>query len=97
MKQLIAENYYETLPKLKTIELRDMETLRTVCSREMEGSALERIEVSNCPRLGKLPFTAHDALTIKQIRGDLNWWNSLRWRKDADKISLQQRFQATED
>ncbi|KAI5333594.1 PREDICTED: disease resistance [Prunus dulcis] len=97
MKQLIAENYYETLPKLKTIELRDMETLRTVCSREMEGSALERIEVSNCPRLGKLPFTACDALTIKQIRGDLNWWNSLRWRNDADKISLQQRFQATED
>ncbi|KAM1655250.1 hypothetical protein ACFX2K_007535 [Malus domestica] len=97
MKQVIAKDFYEKIPKLRTIEVRDMESLSTICSRGAELSALERIVVSNCPRVVKLPFTARDALTIKEIRGDLNWWTGLKWQNREDKISLQQRFQACAD
>ncbi|KAM1356531.1 hypothetical protein ACFX13_031373 [Malus domestica] len=97
MKQVITKDFFETLPKLKTIEVRDMESLRTICSREAGLSALERIVVSNCPRVVKLPFAARDAVTIKEIRGDLKWWRSLKWQVHADKICLQQRFQACAD
>ncbi|TQD88864.1 hypothetical protein C1H46_025545 [Malus baccata] len=88
MKQVITKDFFETIPKLKTIEVRDMESLRTICSREAGLSALERIVVSNCPRVVKLPFAARDAVTIKEIRGDLKWWRSLKWQVHADKICL---------
>ncbi|XP_050141135.1 uncharacterized protein LOC126617125 [Malus sylvestris] len=97
MKQVITKTFPEMLPKLKTIEVRNMENLRTICSREAELSALERIVVSNCPRVVKLPFAARDAVTIKEITGDLNGWRTLKWKDRADKISLQQRFQACAD
>ncbi|KAB2615735.1 disease resistance protein [Pyrus ussuriensis x Pyrus communis] len=46
--QVIAKDFFETLPKLKTIEVRDMESLRTICSRESGLSALERIVARRC-------------------------------------------------
>ncbi|KAK9906164.1 hypothetical protein M0R45_002824 [Rubus argutus] len=98
MKQIIVNiNLFKTFPKLKYIDLRDMESLTTISSRAALWSALERIEVSNCPKLQKLPLRAQNAPSIKEIRGDLNWWNSLRWESAGNKISLQQRFQVCAD
>ncbi|XP_004295790.1 PREDICTED: disease resistance protein At4g27190-like [Fragaria vesca subsp. vesca] len=98
MKQIIVNiNLYATLPKLKNIEVRDMDSLTSICSRAGKWSALERVEVSNCPKLEKLPLRAQNAANLKEIRGELRWWNGLRWKRDVDKISLQQRFQACED
>lgn len=98
MKQIIVNiNLYKTLPKLKYIDVRDMDSLTTISSKAALWSALERIEVSNCPKLEKLPLGAQNAVSIKEIRGDLNWWNSLRWERAGDKISLQQRFQVCAD
>ncbi|PRQ31597.1 putative P-loop containing nucleoside triphosphate hydrolase, leucine-rich repeat domain, L [Rosa chinensis] len=98
MKKIIVNiNLCETLPKLKYIELRNMDSLTAICSKAAKWSALERIEVSDCPKLEKLPLRAQNAANLKEIRGDLSWWNGLRWENDGDKISLEQRFQACAD
>lgn len=80
------------LRNLKVIELRDLVNLRILCSRKIDWPVLEKIEVFNCPKLAKLPFSACNALTIKEIRGDMDWWNNLRWEDDTTKSILQQRF-----
>lgn len=87
----------EMLPKLKIIELGDMASLRNICQRALGWPALESIEVSNCPKLQKLPLLACNTQTIKEIRGDLKWWNNLKWKDGRDRLSLQQRFQACAD
>ncbi|XP_050368361.1 disease resistance protein At4g27190-like [Argentina anserina] len=98
MKQIIVNIIlYEPLPKMKTIEVRDMDSLTTICSRAAKLTALERIEVSNCPKLEMLPLRAHNAANLKEIRGELSWWNGLRWKRDGDMTGLQQRFQACAD
>ncbi|KAF3453532.1 hypothetical protein FNV43_RR03972 [Rhamnella rubrinervis] len=98
MRQIIAAiDSSEMLPKLKTIELRDMANLRSICPRALPWPVLERIEVSNCPKLEKLPLSACNASIIKEIRGDLKWWNNLRWDDIRNRFSLQQKFQACAD
>nr|XP_015897812.2 disease resistance protein At4g27190-like [Ziziphus jujuba var. spinosa] len=98
MWQIIAAiDSSEMLPKLKIIELRDMASLRSICQRALAWPVLESIEVSNCPKLQQLPLLPCNASTIKEIRGDLRWWNNLKWKGSRDRLSFQQRFQACAD
>ncbi|KAJ0045606.1 hypothetical protein Pint_04269 [Pistacia integerrima] len=55
------------LSKLRIIELRDLRNLRNICSRAIAWPVLEKIDVSNCPKLTKLPVSASSALTIQEI------------------------------
>ncbi|EOY12609.1 Uncharacterized protein TCM_031115 [Theobroma cacao] len=55
--------------------------------------SLEKIEVRNCPMLTKLPFATSNAVTLRGIKGDLQWWNNLVWDDVQIRFSLQQRFQ----
>ncbi|PON61479.1 LRR domain containing protein, partial [Parasponia andersonii] len=78
------------LGRLKIIEVVDCPRLNSLISfallrfvpnleeiNAVTWRGLEIIEVSNCPKLLKLPLLAYDALSIKEIRGDSKWWNSL--------------------
>ncbi|KAJ0100815.1 hypothetical protein Patl1_04362 [Pistacia atlantica] len=56
------------LSKLRVIELRDLRNLRNICSRAIAWPVLEKIDVSNCPKLTKLPISVSSALTIQEIR-----------------------------
>ncbi|XP_031376375.1 disease resistance protein At4g27190-like [Punica granatum] len=81
------------LPKLRAIEIRDLKSLRTICHGNSTFPSLGRIEVSNCPKLQKLPFSFCRGCAIREIRGDLEWWNNLVWPDEDTKASLQERFQ----
>ncbi|KAK9269457.1 hypothetical protein L1049_001231 [Liquidambar formosana] len=85
------------LPKLKVIEMKDLINLRTICSNTCAWPSLERLEVRNCPMLKNLPLSASNAITLKEIRGDLRWWNNIVWEDDEIKLSLEQRLQACPD
>ncbi|MBA0742592.1 hypothetical protein Gogos_015634 [Gossypium gossypioides] len=96
MKYIIGgEVSAEMIPKLRVIELSDLPMLKTICSRLPAWPALEMIEVRSCPMLTKLPFATSNgvAATLKEIRGELQWWNRLIYSNDEIKSSLQQRFQ----
>ncbi|KAG6790570.1 hypothetical protein POTOM_006727 [Populus tomentosa] len=95
IKRLIAGSASNSeLPKLKTIEMWDMVNLKGVCTRTVHLPVLERIGVSNCSLLVKLPITAYNAAAIKEIRGELEWWNNIAWQDYEIKSLVQRRFQA---
>ena len=85
------------LRKLKVMEIRNLINMKTICSRESAWPVLERIHLSNCPMLERLPLSAYDATTIREIKGDQRWWDNLRWEDDKTKLSLQERFQTCSD
>jgi len=95
IKRLIAGSASNSeLPKLKIIEMWDMVNLKGVCTRTVHLPVLERIGVSNCSLLVKLPITAYNAAAIKEIRGALEWWNNITWQDYEIKSLVQRRFQA---
>lgn len=51
------------LPKLRAIEMRDLENLGIICHGISRFPSLYRVEVSNRPKLQKLPFSS--------LRGDV--------------------------
>ncbi|KAL4353675.1 hypothetical protein GQ457_06G022240 [Hibiscus cannabinus] len=84
----------EMIPKLRVIELSDLAMLKSICSRLPAWPALETLEISNCPMLTKLPFATRNRIAaLKEIRGELQWWNRVTFTNDKIRYSLQQRFQ----
>ncbi|XVF77651.1 hypothetical protein PTKIN_Ptkin14bG0064300 [Pterospermum kingtungense] len=75
------------IPKLRVIELRDLTMLKSICSRVPAWPALEMIKVRNCPMLRKLPFAASNEVNVRELRGDLQWWDNLIWNDDEIKFS----------
>ncbi|XP_065862254.1 disease resistance protein At4g27190 [Euphorbia lathyris] len=82
------------LPKLRVLEMWNMMSLKRVCSRTLQWPALERIEESNCAVLTKLPISQYNVANVKEIKGDIDWWNNIKWDDEEIKCRLQPRFQA---
>ncbi|XP_030522622.2 disease resistance protein At4g27190-like [Rhodamnia argentea] len=94
MKVVISGNLPGgVLPKLRVLEMRDLTSLRTIYPGMSNWPSLVRIEVSNCPKLDRLPFAFRNGFSIREIRGELEWWNNIKWPSEDIKISLQERFQ----
>ncbi|KAF8409544.1 hypothetical protein HHK36_005622 [Tetracentron sinense] len=79
------------IPNLRILKL---ENLRSFCRWQMSWPCLEQIKVRKCPLLRKLPLSTQSANMLREIRGELKWWNLLEWDDDQTKSSLQQHFQA---
>ena len=45
-----------SLPKLRYLELRRLPELRSICNAKLICDSLERIEISNCEKLRRLPI-----------------------------------------
>ncbi|KAL0379800.1 UNVERIFIED_CONTAM: Disease resistance protein [Sesamum angustifolium] len=81
-------------PNLKAILLSDCPALRYLSEQNVACPGLEVVSVQNCPLLRKLPFTAQNVGTIKQIIGKQEWWDELEWENDDIKNNLQPCFYA---
>ncbi|KAI3509957.1 hypothetical protein L1887_25482 [Cichorium endivia] len=84
----------KTLPVLRVIEIRNMVKLRIICDGTSVCPLLQQIEVSRCSELKKLPISVANSCSLKEIRGDINWWNNLVWENHDDKSFFLQHFQA---
>lgn len=73
--------------------------MKKICSRRSGWTVLERIQVSNCAMLEKLPLSDCDATTVREIKVDHRWWDHrhLKWDDDKTKFSLQEGFQSCSD
>ncbi|XP_050248670.1 disease resistance protein At4g27190-like [Quercus robur] len=81
------------VPNLKKVTLMRLPKLITLCRHKEIWSCLEQVEVVGCNELRRLPFTNQNAGTIKEIRGDSQWWNALEyWDDDQTKSSLLPSF-----
>uniref|UniRef100_A0A7N2M857 NB-ARC domain-containing protein n=1 Tax=Quercus lobata TaxID=97700 RepID=A0A7N2M857_QUELO len=80
------------VPNLQKVTLMRLPKLITLCRHKEIWSCLEQVEVVRCNELRRLPFTNQNAATIKEIRGDSQWWNALEWDDDQTKSSLLPSF-----
>ncbi|KAF8409545.1 hypothetical protein HHK36_005623 [Tetracentron sinense] len=81
---------HNAIPNLRILEL---DYLESFCRWQMSWPCLEQIEVRKCPLLRKLPLSTQSANMLREIRGELEWWNLLEWDDDQTKSRLQQHFQ----
>ena len=76
------------VPKLRTLELRFLPKLRTLCRHKETWPCLEQVKVMQCEHLRSLPLSNQNAGTIKEIKGESEWWDALEWDDDETKSSL---------
>ncbi|XP_034701677.1 uncharacterized protein LOC117926621 [Vitis riparia] len=78
------------LPRLKTIILIDLPKLRSIwVDDSLEWPSLQRIQISMCYMLRRLPFNNTNATRLRHIEGQQSWWEALEWEDDATKQRLQ--------
>lgn len=85
---LRPERRGSVVPKLWRLELKDLPRLVTLYSEMETWSSLEQLEVTGCDLLRTLPLTIQNANTIKEIRGEHQWWSNLEWDHNNTKRSL---------
>ncbi|KAL9170523.1 hypothetical protein ABFS82_04G150000 [Erythranthe guttata] len=81
------------LPKLKSLEIRDLPKLKNICEAKMMCGSIEKIELWGCPLLKKLPLHFPGELVDGQMNyspppaleeivimeNEREWWESLEW------------------
>ncbi|XVE50234.1 hypothetical protein DITRI_Ditri01bG0145600 [Diplodiscus trichospermus] len=91
-----------TLPKLRTLRLRNLPKLKTICSKNtvMVCDALQLIYIDGCPKLKRIPLYLppldHDKEklslppSLKKIQvHSKEWWESVEWdHPDAKNVLL---------
>ncbi|KAK2639468.1 hypothetical protein Ddye_027263 [Dipteronia dyeriana] len=91
-------------PNLRTLKLVNLPWLETLSRQDESGQhskfiscvyhmkAIEQVEVNTCDNLRKLPLTIQNANTMKEIRGEAEWWNQLELEDHDTKSSLGRFF-----
>ncbi|KAM3741668.1 hypothetical protein ACB098_07G013800 [Castanea mollissima] len=76
------------VPKLRILQLGILPKFKTLCRYEETWPCLEQVDVRKCKGLRRLPLTNQNAGTIKEIKGESEWWDALEWDDDQTKSSL---------
>ena len=79
-------------PNLRRIYLDGVQNLKTLGRPKELWQNLETLVASECKSLKKLPLNSQSANTLKEIKGELWWWNQLEWDDDDTRSSLQPFF-----
>ncbi|KAK0600094.1 hypothetical protein LWI29_011540 [Acer saccharum] len=87
-------NQEPVVPNLRNLELKNLPKLRSLCRYEECWQHLEQVEVIKSNLLTKMPLTTKNENTIKEIRGELQWWSQLDCDNET-KSSLQPYFKQT--
>ncbi|KAL4613911.1 hypothetical protein ACB092_07G016400 [Castanea dentata] len=73
------------VPKLRILRLVNLPKFKTLCRYEETWPCLEQVSVWDCEGLRRLPLTNQNAGTIKEIKGETEWWDALEWDDDQTK------------
>ncbi|KAK4850478.1 hypothetical protein QYF36_007105 [Acer negundo] len=92
------------VPNLRTLKLDYLPRLETLSRQDESGihskfiscvyhmKAIEQVQVDKCDNLRELPLSIQNANTMKEIRGQLEWWNQLELEEHNTKSSLGRFF-----
>ncbi|XP_058730908.1 probable disease resistance protein At5g63020 isoform X2 [Vicia villosa] len=80
---------------LKDLCLENMPKLVSIHKRALNFPSLQRIRVTDCPNLRKLPFNSSIASmdNLVAIQGRTNWWDNLEWDDTIIERLLRPKFQ----
>ena len=76
------------VPKLRILQLENLPELKSLGRHKETWPCLEQVKVRDCKGLRRLPLTNQNAGTIKEIKGESEWWEALEWDDDQTKTSL---------
>ncbi|GJX26510.1 disease resistance protein-like protein [Tanacetum coccineum] len=81
------------LPKLRRLSLSALPELKYITRKVLICDHLETIEIWDCEKLRALPFSVNYLpSSLKQIKGNSNWWDRLEWNETRCKSLLQPFF-----
>ncbi|GMY04834.1 probable disease resistance protein At4g27220 isoform X1 [Fagus crenata] len=85
----------EALPKLRTLVLSGLLKVESICTDDsLKWPTLERITISRCQLLTRLPLNKENAPYLRCIEGDQLWWTALEWKEDAIKGRFESFFKS---
>ncbi|KAL5713129.1 hypothetical protein ACHQM5_015235 [Ranunculus cassubicifolius] len=76
----------ETLPQLKTLVLWQLPKLQDICRGVLPS--LGNIRIKGCPMLQMIPVGVNNSNRRVKIKGDMVWWNNLRFEHEWIKSNL---------
>ncbi|KAL2476237.1 Disease resistance protein [Abeliophyllum distichum] len=79
-------------PNLQVLKLKNLPSLETLCRRNESWQHMQQLELLNCNLLRKLPLTTQNEDSIKEVRGQQEWWNRLEWDNEDMKRRVQNHF-----
>lgn len=81
------------LPKLRRLSLSMLPELKYITRRVLICDSLETVEIWDCEVLRALPFSiSYLPSSLKNIKGNINWWDQLEWDDTSCKNLLQPFF-----
>lgn len=82
------------LPKLQTVHLDFLPSLKSICRDLLTSSSLSLLVVQGCPMLKKLPFSSLNLPTsLRRIAGERSFLASLEWEDERVKEYFMSRSQ----
>ncbi|XP_008804288.4 LOW QUALITY PROTEIN: disease resistance protein RPS2-like [Phoenix dactylifera] len=82
------------LPRLKTLTLRNLPKLKSLCEQPLSVPSLEYIKVLECPQLTLPHLTGGSIPGV--IHGEKEWWNALDMKTSMQEFSSFWFFQVAE-
>ena len=97
IEEIIARSESEglgtnALQSLRNLELVDLPQLRSISDDSFKWPSLQKIKISFCDELKRLPFSSENAAKLRRIEGQQSWWEALEWEDQAYKQRLQSHF-----
>ncbi|CDP11827.1 unnamed protein product [Coffea canephora] len=87
------------LPKLRRLRLNRLPQLKNICKAAMICDSIEKIKIFDCPKVKRLPLflptiNGQPSLpsTLRKIKGNNEWWESLEWDYPSAKNALDPYF-----
>ncbi|KAK2631833.1 hypothetical protein EUGRSUZ_L02389 [Eucalyptus grandis] len=90
-----------SLPKLRTLCLRDLQALKSICRRTIMCNSLQYVTLQQCKKLerialhvrlphdGELPGGKDNSLRAVHVgKDEKEWWESVKWDSPLDKSLL---------
>ncbi|KAI9107802.1 hypothetical protein K1719_021138 [Acacia pycnantha] len=94
-EEAIKDENVDVFSSLVELILVNLPILKSIHSAPLPFPSLKSVDIYRCPKLEKLPFdfnSAKDKLTL--IRGEPNWWDSLKWDDPTAKLKFQSKFKS---
>ena len=89
IEEIIAESEnnglkLDALPRLKMLVLSNLPRVKSIWRGDsLKWSFLEKIKLSMCQMLTKLPINNENAINLRCIEAYQTWWSALVWQDDA--------------